>query len=119
MPERYRTKAYFSRFNTPKENFINNLSLDPINIDGSVKNSVASITFDACVYYEYDLYKLDNNKEIYLQTISGKHGSCCFKQALSKNERAKFVVKVKAKNNITNDYIVSDNSNILELYNHL
>jgi len=117
LPERYRSKAYFSRFNTPKENFISNLSLNPIIIDGSVENSVASITFDACVYYEYDLYKLENNKERYQQTISGKHGICCFKQALNKNERAKFFVKVKAKNIITNDYIVSDNSNVLELVN--
>lgn len=116
LPERYREKAYFSRFNLPKINYDNGLTIEPVNIEGKVANGVAVISFFANKYFSYDLFMLKNGKEVLINTISNKSGKVNFTYSQPPNEICKYFVRKKAQNYETNSTIESKNSNIIELF---
>lgn len=116
LPERYREKALFSRFNPPKEKELNKLTIEPAKINGKIDNNNAIINFDALGFYSYDVYIVTNGKEKLLTTITNKNGLVTYKVNQSPNILCRYYVKTKAKNYRTNSEIESDSSNVLELY---
>lgn len=116
LPERYRQKAYFSRFNQPKINFDNNLTIDAPNITGKIINGVTKIYFDTNIYYEYEIYSIENNNEKLIANINNSNGEYCFETRQTPNTICKYYIKIKAKDYATNNVIKSDSSNIIELY---
>lgn len=116
LPDRYRIKGLFSRFNLPKTQNLNTITINPPNITGNVQNGVAEISFNSSEYYYYELYELIDNKEVFIEEASGKNGKSNFNIPLSPNIITKFGVKVKVKNFNNGTEIVSDMSNIISLY---
>lgn len=116
LPERYRQKAYFSRFNQPKTNFDDSLTINAPNISGKIKNDYAEISFETNIYYQYDVYKIEDNSEIFLKSISNSNGIYCFKTRQNPNQICKYFIKVKAKNYINGNIVESEKSNEIELY---
>ena len=116
LPERYRQKAYFSRFNEPKINYNDTLTASVPQITGKVCNGVSEISFLANVYYEYELYQIQNNEYILIDKISNKNGLYVFRISQTPNEICKYFIKAKAKNYLNGDVLESEKSNELELY---
>lgn len=116
LPERYRIKGLFSRFNLPKMQSLDSITISAPNIAGKVQNGVAEISFSAKEYCIYELYEIKNNKEILINELSGKNGNAFFNISVKPNEIIKFGVKVKVKNFNSGVETVSDMSNIISLY---
>lgn len=116
LPERYRKKETFSRFNIPKTNEIDTLTINPIKIDGYVLNNQGYIGFNANMLYTYELYLVENESEKLLETISFKKGKTEFIVDLKPKTLYNFIVKVKAKDYINNKEYYSQNSNIISLF---
>jgi len=116
LPDRFKEKAYFSRFNEPKNNFNNNLILTPVTIEAKVNGNIADIFFNSNAYYSYMLYKIEDGKEIFIDEISNTLEKIHFKQELTSGKIHSFAVKTKAKNYITGEEIISELSNIVDLY---
>lgn len=116
LPDRYREKAYFSRFNLPKINMFENLLQNEINLTGKVINGVANICFNAAIYNEYDLYQIENGKEKLITSFSEKKGPITYNISISPNKLYKYYIKSKTKNYITNVTTENQESNYIELY---
>lgn len=116
LPERYRQIKLFSRFNMPKTNLDYSLTLEPVNIQAKVQNGVAKITYDSNSYYNYKLYKIENNKYKLISEQNGIDGKQTFNVSLE-NNYTQFFVKVYVKNYATGEILESDESNIIEIYN--
>ena len=116
LPDRYRQKGVFSRFNQPKSNLYDQLTITPPKINAKVENGLAIITFDAKYYYEYELYAVINNKDVLLQTLSSNNGFGQFFCKLDENSINRFYVVAKAKDYSTGELYYSANSNTLELF---
>lgn len=116
LPERYRQKALFSRFNLPKHKSIDKLTITAPKIEGRAQNGVASIYFNANPYYNYELYQIINGTEVLIDKTSGKSDKCEFSVLISKNQIYEFIVKSKVTNYKTNLDIYSEPSNIVKLY---
>lgn len=116
LPERYREKAYFSRFNLPKINYDNGLTIEPVKIEGKIENGVAIISFLANKYFSYDLFEIKDGKEVFINTISNKSGRVSFTYAQPPNKICKYIVRTKVQNYETNSILESKNSNIIELF---
>lgn len=116
LPERYREKAYFSRFNPPKENYSNKLTVDAVNIEGKVLNGVANISFNANLYCLYDIYRITDDKEELIVNISNKNGPVTYTISQSPNKLYKYYIKTKLIDYKTKNELQSGNSNYIELY---
>lgn len=116
LPERYRKKALFSRFNQPTMNYTDTITLNSPKITGKVINGIAEISFLGNVYYEYELYMIDNNEQILIDKIANKNGIHTFKILQKPNKICKYFIKAKAKNYINGDILESEKSNEIELY---
>lgn len=116
LPERYREKAYFSRFNMPKTNVGNNIEIKPLSINGKINNGVAIITFIAEIYYSYDIYAIVDNKETLIGHISDKNGNVNFNISQEPNKMVKYYIKSKGINYATHNSDIINVSNTLELY---
>lgn len=116
LPERYRQKAYFSRFNQPKTNYDNELTIITPKIEGKIIDNNANISFFANIYYEYELYKIQGNEEILIDKKSNISGNYSFIVKQNPNEICNYYIKAKAKNYITNDFLESEKSNIVTFY---
>lgn len=116
LPERYREKAYFSRFNMPKTNVGNHIEIKPLSINGKINNGVAIITFNAEIYYSYDIYAIVDNKETLIGHISDKNGNASFNISQEPNKVVKYYIKCKGTNYTTHNTNIINVSNTLELY---
>lgn len=116
LPERYREKAYFSRFNEPKVNTTNKITLEPITLSGRVENGVAILSFNAEIYCSYEIYKMENSKIDLIGTLNNKKGFITYNVSQNPNSLCKYYVKTIAKMYNSNQTIQSENSNTVELY---
>lgn len=112
IPERYKIKEIFSKFNLPKDKSTNFLEIKPATLNGRIQNSNNILEFDAESYMLYDLYKLEEEKEILLKSFSGEQGKVTFTEP-SKNSRYFLITKLK--NYATNEELISEKSNIVEI----
>lgn len=116
LPDRYKQKAYFSRFNTPKQKELTNLTITAPKIEAKAKNGVANITFIANPKETYELYLIINNRYELIEKVSGKNGKTEITTLLPQGKICMFAIKAKIINYKTNEEIYSDFSNIVELY---
>lgn len=116
LPERYREKAYFSRFNIPKTNMIHSITTEPITIKGKVLNGVAIISFKAEIYNTYYIYRIENSKEIKIGEINDKRGEVCFNISQPPNKLCRYYVKAKIRDYKNNNIYESGESNFIDLY---
>lgn len=116
LPERYREKAYFSRFNIPKTNTNNRLTMLQFDINGKVINGVAIISFNAEIYNKYILYRCINGKEEMLGEISDKNGYATFNVSQPPNKLCEYYIKSSIINYIDSKTTYIDESNHIELY---
>lgn len=116
LPERYREKNYFSRFNIPKTNIMQNLTIAPLAINGKIINGVAVISFNAEIYNEYTLYRIINNKEETVGKISEKKGYTTFNVSQPANILCKYYIKANLINYKDNNIVDIGESNKIELY---
>lgn len=116
LPERYREKAIFSRFNLPKTNNLNKLTISAPIVYGTVQNGVAQLKFNAKEYEEYDVYMIVNNQEKLLTTLSSKNGKTTYSCSLEPKQIVSFYVLAKINNYSNNTEIISKPSNIVTLY---
>ena len=61
----------------------------------------------------YDLYKLEGENEILLKSFSGEQGKVTFTEPSNKN--SKYFLITKLKNYATNEELISEKSNIVEI----
>lgn len=116
LPDRYKEKAYFSRFNQPKSNYSENLTVEPIEIKGKIQNGIANITFNTCLYNSYDIYMSINGEYKLIDTIQDKNGEYTFTISQEPNKICSYYVVTKIKNYKDDSYIESKTSNVLNLY---
>ena len=116
LPERYRQKAIFSRFNLPKTNQLDTLTISPPKIQGMAKNGVAEISFEANEYESYEIYIVNETREELIASLSSKNGLTKFTYNLPTKTIVNFAVKAKVKNYKTNKEILSEFSNVVSLY---
>lgn len=115
MPERYKQKEYFSKFNLPKEMSNNFLEIQPATLKGKVENDKILLEFESQNYLKYDLYKLENNKPKLIKSFDGINGTITFEDNFGKNKSEKYFLKTKIKNYATGQEIESNASEIIEL----
>ena len=116
LPERYREKAYFSRFNIPKTNMTHSITTEPITIKGKVLNGVAIISFKAEIYNTYYIYRIENGKEINIGEINDKRGEVSFNISQHPNKLCRYYVKAKIIDYKNNNIYESGESNFIDLY---
>ena len=116
LPERYRQQAIFSRFNLPKTNHLDTLTISPPKIQGMAKNGVAEISFEANEYESYEIYIINDTREELIASLSSKNGLTKFTYNLPTKTIVNFAVKAKVKNYKTNKEILSEFSNVVSLY---
>lgn len=114
IPERYKVKEIFSKFNLPKDKSTTFLEIKPASLNGRIQNSNNILEFDAESYLIYELYKLENDKDILLKSFNGEQGLVTFTEpAQSKN--SKYFLITKIKNYATGEELTSERSNIVEI----
>lgn len=113
IPEKYQIKEKFSKFNQPKERILNKICFDTPTLNGKVIDHTAYLSFTACDYLIYEIYKQENNNDVLLSTITNQNGVC--EQKFDIYEKTKYFVITKLKNYADNSEIISDKSNIIEL----
>lgn len=116
LPERYKEKAYFSRFNIPKTNISHNLTMKPMVINGKIINGVAIVAFNAEIYYKYVLYRSINGKEEIIDEITEKNGRTTFNISQPPNVLCKYYIKSYLINHKNQRVINMGESNQIELY---
>ncbi|MDD4110407.1 MAG: transglycosylase domain-containing protein [Clostridia bacterium] len=114
IPERYKIKEIFSKFNLPKDKSTNFLEINPASLNGRIQNSNNILEFEAENYMAYDLYKLESEKEILLKSFSGEQGKVTFTEPSNK-KNSKYFLITKIKNYATNEELISEKSNIVEI----
>ena len=115
IPERYKQKEIFSKFNLPKERSSNFLEIEPAKLCGEVKNNNIVLSFEAENYLIYDLYKLEPTGEKLIKTFDGADGNITHTIAFGNEKTEKYFLKTKLKNHATNEILESLPSNIIEL----
>lgn len=118
IPEKYIITEIFSVFNQPKEKSNNFIEVSPVILDGYVKNNNFYLTFETNDYLIYEIYKVDKNQDTLLGVITNKSGIITQKFDANINEKQQFYVITKIKNFADNSEVISEKSNILELYNN-
>lgn len=113
IPEKYVITEIFSKFNPPKEKSNKFISCNPPILNGRIENNKALLEFEANDYLIYELYKIENNKEVLISVVSNKKGKC--QQFFDINDRTKYFIITKLKNYADNTEIISDKSNEIEL----
>lgn len=113
IPDRYKIKEIFSKFNLPKDKSTNFLEIKPSVLNGRIQNSNNILEFDTENYMIYDLYKLEGENEILLKSFSGEQGKVTFTEPSNKN--SKYFLITKLKNYATNEELISEKSNIVEI----
>ena len=104
VPEKYKIKEIFSKFNLPKEESETYLNILPAKIFGSVDGSGnAYLWFDAQSFLTYEIYKVADNKSVVLQTIENKNGKIEITDKLKNGERAKYYIITSIKNFVTGE----------------
>lgn len=118
IPEKYIIIDTFSKFNQPKEKSTHFISVQPVELDGKVENNYAILGFEAQDYLIYEIYKFINGKQQLISVVTNKKGKIEEKFEINKNQKIQFYVVTKIKNYADNSEVVSDKSNIIELYNN-
>ena len=104
VPEKYKIKEIFSKFNLPKEESETYLNILPAKIFGSVDGSGNTyLWFDAQSFLTYEIYKVADNKSVVLQTIENKNGKIEITDKLKNGERAKYYIITSIKNFVTGE----------------
>lgn len=116
LPERYREKAYFSRFNEPKINSLNKITLEPVILEAKVENGVAMLSFNAEIYCTYEIYRKQDSDWTLIGKLDNKKGLVSYNVSQNPNLVYKYYVKTTAKIYNDNKIIQSKESNIVELY---
>ncbi|MBQ3494129.1 MAG: hypothetical protein IJA69_01800, partial [Clostridia bacterium] len=117
IPQKYIITEKFSKFNQPKDKSTHFISVLPVKLDGFVKDNKAILNFEAKDYMIYDIYKIVDNKQQLVACIMNKNGKISEEFSIENNKKVQFFVVTKLKNYADNTEIVSDNSNVIELYN--
>ena len=116
VPEKYRVKEIFSKFNLPDEESETYLRVLPAKINGSVDGyGNVSLWFDAQNFMSYDIYKVSNGQEKKLKTIENKNGKIEVKDKLKDKERAKYYIITSIENYAINNEKTSEKGNEIEL----
>ena len=115
IPQRYKQKEIFSKFNLPKERSTNFLEIEPAKLSGKVENKNIVLNFNAENYLTYDLYKLENSEEKLIKTFEGVEGNITQTFNFGENNNEKYFLKTKIKNHATGEILESAPSNIIEL----
>lgn len=115
LPERYRQKAIFSRFNQPKSNDMAQLTIMSPKLSAKANNGVAEITFNAEYYCTYDLYVIIDGQEKYLQSLTNNNGYGKFICDMEPKKINSFYVIAKAKDYSSGEIYQSTKSNTVEL----
>ena len=114
-PDRFKIKDVFSRFNPPKDKSTNFLDIKPATLKGKVQNENNILQFEAKNYLIYDLYKIENDKKTLLKTYAGQEGLTTYSEPTSNTHNTKYFIITRIINYSTNEELVSDNSNIVEI----
>lgn len=115
IPERYKQKELFSKFNLPKEISNNFLEIQAPTLTGKVENGNVILEFDSENYLKYDLYKIENNKAKLIKSFDGISGKLNYTAPFGKNKSEKYYLKTKIKNYATGQEIESEPSKTIEL----
>lgn len=116
VPEKYRIKDVFSKFNLPEETSENYLSVLPATLKGEVKNGKVTLKFTAQSFLEYEIYKVQNGKEKLLKKIEQRDGEQEISDILSPKERAKYYIVTKITNYTLGSTTAEEKSPEIELY---
>ena len=115
IPEMYKVTEVFSRFNPPKDKSTNFLEIKAAQLNGKVKNANNILEFKAENYMSYDLYKIENEKDVLIKSFEGEQGTVTFTEPSSNKNNSRYFLITKIKNYATNEELVSDKSNIVEI----
>lgn len=115
MPERYKIKELFSKFNLPKDKSTNFLEIKPASLNGRIQNLNNILEFDAESYLIYELYKMNEKKDVLLKSFSGEQGKITFTEPSSNDKNSKYFLVTKIKNYATGEELTSEKSNIVEI----
>ena len=114
IPEKYRVKELFSKFNLPKETSESYLKVLPAKINGSVDDSGnVSLWFEAQNFMKYEIYKIINEKIQIIDTIENKDGKITLKDKLKNKESAKYYILTSIQNfKLPNEEIIEKGNEI-------
>lgn len=115
IPQRYKQKEIFSKFNLPKERSTNFLEIKPTELTGKVENNNILLSFEAENYLIYDLYKIEKNGDKLIKTFEGIEGNISHTINFGENNSEKYYLKTKIKNHANGEILESEASNIIEL----
>ena len=115
IPERYKLKEEFSKFNLPSEESKNFITIQPPHLVGSVKNNKAILSFNGESYLTYELYKTYNNKTELVTIVSGKEGEITTEDKIQNNIHYSYYLIAKLKNFTNNTEVISEKSNSIQL----
>ena len=118
IPEKYIITELFSVFNQPKDKSYNFIEVNPVVLDGYIKNNKACLFFEAKDYLIYEIYSTSNGNDTLLSVISNRNGNIYQEFDIINSKINKYYVITKIKNYADNSEVISDKSNILELYNN-
>ena len=118
IPEKYIITELFSVFNQPKDKSTNFIEVSPVILDGYIKNNKACLFFEAKDYLIYEIYSINKNNDSLLSVIANRTGKIYQEFDIKNSEINKYYVVTKIKNYADNSEVISDKSNILELYNN-
>lgn len=107
LPEKYRQKELFSRFNLPKVQNQGLVNLKPSVLEGKVVGGYAVLKFEAIDYLQYEI--LEDNKVI--ATFDDKEGVVEFKLPMDEKIK-KFTLRTKMKNYKTGEEFVETSPQI-------
>ncbi len=110
LPEKYRKKEIFSRFNLPKNQPKSELSIKPAQLEGKIVDNIAIISFEAVDYLEYELLEDD----MIIMKFENKNGKVEQKIKMDDKKQKKFLLITKMKNYSTGEEI-EEKSNTIEL----
>lgn len=115
VPERYRMKEVFSKFNLPSEESKSFVKVLPAKLNGRVEDGMAVLEFDAQHFLSYELYKVKDGKPKLINTYTGELGKQTFKERIVSGQINTYYLITKMTNYATDTTVESDKSNIVEL----
>ena len=113
LPERFRKKALFSRFNMPSEAPIDDMRMCETELLGKVKNGVIELEFCANEYYIYDIFVKKNGVEEIIDKVKYKNGKTTLAYSINNYKDSQFYIKCKLKNYTTGEEYLLFESNIV------